>query len=127
MWKWIFFNSYAQFSIFYYLQLKRKSVRNGDQVCIFCSSYNYCYDVLFLLIGVNALLLTYSLTCMAANFLPSLFTFQVNINCRKCIIVVVLIFSQFKPIPVPKNLENAPALVLTQLRHWYVIKFPMNR
>ena len=46
-----------------------------------------------------------------------IFHIQININCKKCIIVVILIFSQFKPMSVPKNLENAPALVLTQLRH----------
>ena len=40
-----------------------------------------------------------------------MFNIQININCKKYIIVVVLIFSQFKPLPVPKNLENARALV----------------
>ena len=44
---------------------------------------------------------------------------QININCKKCIIVVVLIF--LSSIPVPKNLENATALVLTQLRHCYYL------
>ena len=51
-----------------------------------------------------------------------IFNIQVNINCKKCVIVLVLIFSQFKPVPVPKNLESAPALVLTQLHHWAVFK-----
>ena len=46
-----------------------------------------------------------------------MFHTQININCKKCIIVVVLIFSQSKPMPVPKTLENAPALILTQLHH----------
>ena len=32
------------------------------------------------------------------------FNIQININCKKYIIVLVLIFSQFKPLPVPKNL-----------------------
>ena len=127
----------------------------------FLSSYNYCYGVLFLLVGVNALLLTYLLAWLLTCFLPSLLTYslpvpyirkccwtrceffqkhtwtiifqkmgikvnfgfhnetyvllifniQININCKKYIIVVVLTFSQFKPLPVPKNLENAPALV----------------
>ena len=36
---------------------------------------------------------------------------------EKFITVVVLIFSQFAPICVPKNLENAPAQVLSQSRH----------
>ena len=37
----------------------------------------------------------------------------ININCKKCIITVVLFFSRFMPIYVPKNLENTPAQVLT--------------
>ena len=33
---------------------------------------------------------------------------------------MILIFSQFTPMYVSKNLSNAPAQVLTQLRHWMI-------
>ena len=46
-----------------------------------------------------------------------MFHIQINISCNKYIIVVVVFFSQFKPMCALKNLEIAPALVLTQLRH----------
>ena len=38
-------------------------------------------------------------------------------NYNKCIIVTILTFSQFMLISVPRNLENAPVQVLTQLSH----------
>ena len=40
----------------------------------------------------------------------------ININCKKCDIASILIFSQFTPMYMPKNLESAPAKVLTHLR-----------
>ena len=46
-----------------------------------------------------------------AYILLIFYTF-ININYKKCIIAVVLFLSQFKPIYVPKNLENTPAQVL---------------
>ena len=39
--------------------------------------------------------------------------------CRKIIIIITSIFSQFTTIYGPKNLENAPAQDLSQLCHWY--------
>ena len=36
---------------------------------------------------------------------------------KKCIMLMILIFSQFTPMYVSKNLSNAHAQVLTQLRH----------
>ena len=38
-------------------------------------------------------------------------------NYNRCIIVTILTFSQFMLISVPRNLENAPVQVLTQLSH----------
>ena len=38
------------------------------------------------------------------TYILFIFHIQININCKKCIIVVVLIFSQFKPMSVRKNL-----------------------
>ena len=42
---------------------------------------------------------------------------QTNINCNKRNIAGILIFSQFTRMHMPKNLENASAQVLIQLRH----------
>ena len=42
---------------------------------------------------------------------------QININCKKCNIATILIFCQFTPMYLSKNLENAPTQVLTKLRH----------
>ena len=39
-------------------------------------------------------------------------------NYNKCIIVAIPIFSIPMLMSVPRNLENAPVQVLTQLRHW---------
>ena len=36
---------------------------------------------------------------------------------KKCIIVVILFSCHFTSMSVPENLENVPALVLTQLPH----------
>ena len=55
------------YTIPYYwiLQLERKTIRKGDSLgmlikfAFFCSSCNYCYDILLLLIRRNLLLLTY--------------------------------------------------------------------
>ena len=41
-------------------------------------------------------------------------------------VLTTLIFSQFTPIYVPKNLSNAPAQVLTQLRHWTQMDLPLE-
>ena len=38
------------------------------------------------------------------TYILFIFHIQININCKKCIIVVVLIFSQFKLMSVPNNL-----------------------
>ena len=57
----------------HYLQLDRKSIKNGKQVCILHSSDNYCYDVLFLLITGNTL--TYLLTCLVAGLFSFFFTY----------------------------------------------------
>ena len=43
-------------------------------------------------------------------------TYQ-RINCNKCIIAAILIFSHFTLMLVPQNLENARVQVLIQLRH----------
>ena len=37
---------------------------------------------------------------------------------RVICLVAILIFSQFTPVHMLKNLETAPAQTLTQLRHW---------
>lgn len=42
---------------------------------------------------------------------------KININCKKCDIAALLISSQFSPMCMPKNLESAPAQVLTQLQY----------
>ena len=46
-----------------------------------------------------------------------MFYTQINISCKKCNIVAILTFTQFTPVYMPKNLENAPAQVLTQSHH----------
>ena len=52
-------------------------------------------------------------------YLSFIFHSQINRNCKKYIILITLIFSQFTPIYVPKNLSNAPVQVLSQLHHWF--------
>ena len=44
-----------------------------------------------------------------------IFKTQINISCMEYIIIVTLIFSELLPLYVPKNLENAPAQVLSVL------------
>ena len=39
---------------------------------------------------------------------------HININCKKCILLIIFVLSKMTPICVPKNLWNAHALVLTQ-------------
>ena len=50
-------------------------------------------------------------------YVSFIFHTQINRNSKKCIILIILILSQFTAMYVPKNLKNAPAQVLTQLRH----------
>ena len=42
-----------------------------------------------------------------------MFHIQSNINCEKCIVVVITTFSQLTPVLVPKSFKNAPAQVLS--------------
>ena len=54
---------------------------------------------------------------MDENVYMFIFHTQINISCKKCINVVILIIFQFTLMYVPKIFENAPAQSLTQLRH----------
>ena len=44
-----------------------------------------------------------------------------SIEIGKNVLLIILIFSQFTPMYVPKSLSNASAEVLTQLRHYLCI------
>ena len=44
-----------------------------------------------------------------------------SIEIGKNVLIIILIFSQFTPMYVPKSLSNASAQVLTQLRHYLCI------
>ena len=54
---------------------------------------------------------------MMKTYVSFIFHTQININCKKCDIVAILIFFQFTPMYISKNFESAPAQVLSQLRH----------
>ena len=53
------------------------------------------------------------------TYISLIFHTQININSKKYIIILILIFSQFSPMFVPENLKSTAAYVLTQLRHWF--------
>ena len=57
------------------------------------------------------------------RYVSFIFHIQININCEKCVIVAILILSQFTPIHMPKSLKNVPGQALTQIRNckWNII------
>ena len=58
------------------------------------------------------------------TYVSFVFHTQININCKKCNIAAMLIFSQFTSIYMPKNLGLAPVQVLIQLYH--CIQYPVS-
>ena len=67
-------------SLFFIIYNQKETPLGTVSRFIFCySSHNYFYDVLFLSIRGNALLLTYVLTCLVACLLPSCQTFTGNL------------------------------------------------
>lgn len=61
---------------------------------------------------------------MKTKYFFFVFHTQIDINYKKGIVVVTLNIFQFKPMYVPKNIENAPGQVLTLLRHFLILTFP---
>ena len=53
----------------------------------------------------------------SVSYVFFIFHTQTNFNCKKRTTAVVLVISKVKSLTVAKNVENAPAQVLTQLPH----------
>ena len=47
------------------------------------------------------------------TYISFIFHAQINIDCKKCIIVVILIFSHFAPMPVPEILKTQLSMFWT--------------
>ena len=59
-------------------------------------------------------------------YVSSILYTQITINWKKGIIIIMSIFLIPRQYMCPKSPENAPAQVLTQLRHWQHYEFELK-
>ena len=81
----------------------------------------YCQGTFIILIFVKNWQRRIILNFIMKMYVSRIFDTQININCKKYILAVIMIISQFTTISLPKNFQTALAYGFTLLLHCFYV------